>query len=471
MEEDGLDILKTYVDNIDNKLSTETTKFNDTLEGQGHPGEFQDGGTTETAAIPLNEVQAPSMQEVFKMMTDMQRQLTALQHGVPMRGSKSNRDAPSTTKQLVSGNASYYEGTSKRGPDYYMPEKHHSRDHDVSSSEIDDEEEEAFKIHADEDSSEFESNQIRAAKTSTANNDKSRKRKGGHQVHDEPPNKKSDDKTTQELAEFAAQYQQEVQKPGDNLEPWLAKVINGMFTAPVKENVNKILKEVKMPANLYLEVPKVNIEVWDNVIYNKKMQDCNMQKLITRQKDVAVLLSQFVNDLFLEREQLPVENTLGREDLKNKAMRICNIISLLGDSAKDSIVHRREILQYAVSDPLIRKEMMKVPYTNEDGIPNTFLFGDNLAEIMKRSDESRRMNAKMSRGKENQSSLRPKQMSKNSVRQGKNSKYKNQQTYADYKKSKAENQNQNNQYKKKDLEYKSPLKPRDKKKDSSRDHH
>ena len=107
----------------------------------------------------------------------------------------------------------------------------------------------------------------------------------------------------------------------------------------------------------------------------------------------------------------------------------------------------------------------------ENLIPNTFLFGDNLAEIMKRSDESRRMNAKMSRGKENQSSLRPKQTSKNSARQGKNSKYKNQQTYADYKKSKAENQNQNNQYKKKDLEYKSPLKPRDKKKDSSRDHH
>ena len=468
MEEDNLDILNSYVDNINNKLSTETTNFTDTLEGQGRSG--QDGGAgNERSSIPLNEVQAPSMQEVFKMMTDMQRQLSALQHGVPMRGSKSNRDAPTTAKQSASGNTSYYEvGTSKRGPEYYMPVKHHSRDHDVSSSE-DDDEEEAFKIHADEDSSEFESNQIRAAKTSTANSDKSRKRKGGHQVHEEPPNKKIDDKPTQELAEFAAQYQQEIQKPGDNLEPWLAKVINGMFTAPVKENVNKILKEIKMPANLYLEVPKVNIEVWDNVIYNKKMQDCNMQKLITRQKDVAVLLSQFVNDLFLERKQLPVEKTVEREDLKNKAMKICNIISLLGDSAKDSIVHRREILQYAVSDPLIRKEMMKVPYTNEDGIPNTFLYGDNLAEIMKRSDESRRMNAKMSRGKENQSSLRPKLTSKNSARQGKTSKFKNQQTYAEYKKSKAENQNQS--YKKKDMEYKSPLKPREKKKDSSRDHH
>ena len=70
MEEDGMDILNTYVDNIGNKLSTETTNFNETLEGQGHSGELQDGGTTQTAAIPLNEVQAPSMQEVFKMMTD-----------------------------------------------------------------------------------------------------------------------------------------------------------------------------------------------------------------------------------------------------------------------------------------------------------------------------------------------------------------------------------------------------------------
>ena len=83
MEEDGLDILNSYVDNINNKISTETTNFNETLEGQGRSGEFQDGGATETSAIPVNEVQAPSMQEVFKMMTDMQRQLIGMHQVQP----------------------------------------------------------------------------------------------------------------------------------------------------------------------------------------------------------------------------------------------------------------------------------------------------------------------------------------------------------------------------------------------------
>lgn len=63
------------------------------------------------------------------------------------------------------------------------------------------------------------------------------------------------------MMEFAAQYQQEELTPGDNIEPWLADVINRMFTSPVTENVNNILKDIKMPGNLYLEVPRVNVEV------------------------------------------------------------------------------------------------------------------------------------------------------------------------------------------------------------------
>lgn len=50
---------------------------------------------------------------------------------------------------------------------------------------------------------------------------------------------------------------------------------------------------------------------------------------------------------------------------------------------------------------------MNAPLTNE-GIPNTFLFGDNLTEVMKKSDDSRKIQTKFSRGKENSALMRPK---------------------------------------------------------------
>jgi hypothetical protein len=196
-----------------------------------------------------------------------------------------------------------------------------------------------------------------------------------------------------------------------------------------------------------------------------------MQKLMGRQKDVTVLLAQFLNELFIERKNTPEEKTEEREALKKKAHKICDIISLLGDAAKDSLVQRREQLQYAVSDPIVRKEMMKAPLTNE-GVPNTFLFGDNLAEVMKKSDDSRKIQTKFSRGKENSTSVRPKHQSKNSSRYGKSSKYKkNTETYGEYKRKNSQKE-EDSYHKKKNQEepqYKSPLVPRGKR-DRPRDH-
>ena len=117
--------------------------------------------------------------------------------------------------------------------------------------------------------------------------------------------------------------------------------------------------------------------------------------------------------------------------------------------------------------------MMKAPFTNE-GIPNTFLFGDNLAEVMKKSDDSRKIKTKFSRGKENSTSVRPKHQSKNSSRYGKSSKYKqNTETYGDYKRKNSQKE-EASYHKKKNQEepqYKSPLVPRGKRdRDRPRDH-
>ena len=263
-----MDIINNYSSKFAEKLPEELQEKD--IVGVEHVGDKTEHGGEIEKVSSLSQVQQPSLSEMFNMMTAMQRKIEAMHNvGGPMRGPKETlRSSPTPPELATHSTSSYAEyevrSRSKRGPKFSQSHYKYN-DHDMSSSEEDGE------IGRDTDCLNSDYDQKLPAARANAEILKNQKRKAG-KVQEEPQEKlqKTSDK---EIMEFAAQYQQEEQTPGDNIEPWLADVINGMFTSPVKENVNKILKDIKMPGNLYLEVPRVNVEVWDNVLHHKKIQD------------------------------------------------------------------------------------------------------------------------------------------------------------------------------------------------------
>ncbi len=167
-----------------------------------------------------------------------------------------------------------------------------------------------------------------------------------------------------------------------------------MFHEPNSEKIDAIQKEIKVPANLYVAVPKVNPEIWNKAYLSKKMQDLRMQHMLKREADVAVLLAKQVEAIMIRRSKLDDDEVEGKKLLEEQAMEISNAIALLGAASKESNERRRETLKEAIPDIILRKQLLKTP-TVVDGVPTTYLFGDDLPEQIKTADESRRLFGKM----------------------------------------------------------------------------
>jgi hypothetical protein len=217
--------------------------------------------------------------------------------------------------------------------------------------------------------------------------------------------------------------------------------------------IERILTEIKMPGNLYVEVPKVNPEIFAKAIYAKKMADVSTQSLLQRQSEVAAILATVVDDIFDERSKMDVnEKKQERDSLKRKAQKLCDALSLLGDSAQNATKKRRDNLQYAIPDINLRKRLMKVP-THKDGVPNTYLFGDDLGDQIKSSLENKRimdqMKPRYSDRKDHKNSQQPKNSERPSKRAG--GKYQGNYVKDSYK-TKYNNKPDNQ-------DYKSPLQP------------
>jgi len=176
---------------------------------------------------------------------------------------------------------------------------------------------------------------------------KSYKRKNDHKKKENVPPKKV---VEPELLDFASQYEVKKEEPGKQLSPWVATMVNAMFTSPNTQNVETITKGIEMPANLYLDVPKVNSEICEKVIVKKKMSDLQDQKQAKKQVQIAVLLTQLVDDIFTEYEQMSADKVDEKASLRAKAVRICDVISVLGQHSKDITLSRRSNLQFAISD-------------------------------------------------------------------------------------------------------------------------
>ena len=192
---------------------------------------------------------------------------------------------------------------------------------------------------------------------------------------------------------FASQFQVKQEVLGEKVTPWIADMVNRMFQEPNLEKVESIQKEIRVPANLYLEVPKVNPEIWNKAFVPKKMQDVKVQHMLKKQGEVAVMLTQIVDELMIERAEME-QDDLGRDKCERQALKISNVLALLGAASKDANDQRKNTLKDAIVDPILRKQLMNNP-TVKDGVPATYLFGDDLTDQLKTADESRRVFSKL----------------------------------------------------------------------------
>ena len=334
-----------------------------------------------------------TMQGIFNMMQDMQRQIheiTAMQEG-----QKSKKDMP------VSPRAQKFRDK------VYSTRKHPVRDHSLSESSVEEDEESNLDDEVLESDYEHRNSRDRASDDSEKHNTQSRSRQKSKRKEDSknkddniPPKKVRVEKNSpasdanqgnSEPLGFAEQFESKVEDVGDSVFPWLARMVNKMFYAPNIEKVKEIQGEIKIPSNLYIETPRVNPEIWNRADVSQKNTDVKLQHVLKRQAEAATLLTQLVDRIMIEKEAADEEMKKEKEKL---ALEICKILALLGAAAKDANDGRRKNLNYAVSDHALRTQLGEEPKV-VDGVPPTYLFGDNLSEKIKVAEDNSKLERRM----------------------------------------------------------------------------
>ena len=383
MEEDNDSIINEYCDRKSGVLSRNGLSEETKLDEVANLDKVKDTDASNNSA-PMYEVSPPTMSDMFNLMTNMQRELEALKRG---HGSSN----PSST--LIG---------SKSGPGGPKLTTRHRLIHDMSSTE-EDEDPDSDAILSDnyDDCASKLGSKRATSKTNKRKADIQTSSKNKQQKRNEDDYPKVDDSAEVrpqcddiELKEFAAQYETQKIEPGESVQQWVADLIHTMFTGVNEEKIKKVVDNLKMPANLYLDPPRVNPEIWKNVVAPKQILDFKLQNIMTRQSQAAVLLTQYVDNIFKEMAAVPKEEGEKRQEIKSKALMICDAIALLGQNAQEATMSRRHVIQFAIQNEKLRKRLMKVPL-HKNGVPNTFLFGDDLTQPLKDADDDRKMSYKI----------------------------------------------------------------------------
>ena len=418
MEEDSENIINQYFDQNNSYKGVLSESASDVSSLDKVKAGASNGGSVATA--PMYEVNPPSMADVYKIMTNMQKELEALKRGQgPSNSSTSTMltTRPTlTTRQL----------------------------HSISTSEEDD----ILSDSYDDFSRKSGSKRAKSEKRQLDTPNKQQKKEDGDtpKGRDTVEARPECDDINSELKEFASQYETKKIEPGESVLQKVADLINSMFVGVNEEKIKQIVDNLKMPANIYLDPPRVNPEIWKNVVQPKQILDFKLQNIMTRQSQSAVILTQYVDKLFKELAEVPKEEVEKRQRIKDNALMICDALALLGQNAQEATMSRRHIIQYAIKNEKLRKVLMKVPLAN-NGVPNSFLFGDDLTQPLKDADEDRKMSYKInpksvlekSDYSRKQNSSYYSQKSKNYNQASKTAKYRNSDKYNYHKKEKKEN--------------------------------
>ena len=171
---------------------------------------------------------------------------------------------------------------------------------------------------------------------------------------------------------------------GPKVHDGVAKRIDNACTKkPAKEQFSKIQAKYLRPENCeYLKVPRVNPELWDDLLDKLKSRDVGFQAfqkgLVKGIVPVASLASKLVEAKKNKAQSIPVA------DAYNLAI---DALTLLGNSGFEFSMKRREMLKSEVAPGFKSLYRESQPIT-------TIVFGDDLPQSIRDISQVKRMAAK-----------------------------------------------------------------------------
>ena len=175
--------------------------------------------------------------------------------------------------------------------------------------------------------------------------------------------------------DFSHEFQNDKIEKAPTMEPWIADMINKIFAKPPEKKLEQIKEKVTMPENLAVQPPRVNPEIWEYASRETRINDWKVQHLLTNQAKAVALLAKLVE-----------ENV--KEGNKQEAVKITEVITLLGAASADANKERRNSFRYGIQGHLkIALQEENSSTVTEEGRRSELLFGEGLQERLKQLQE------------------------------------------------------------------------------------
>ena len=227
---------------------------------------------------------------------------------------------------------------------------------------IDDSDDEALSIHANDDEHEFPLSEAVAELISDNNRN--------------DPSKEGES--------FLDDLQKALETPSeeaDDINQKLADIINSRWGKVLsQEKLSPILEKYNRPGNCTSLHPiKVNKEAWANLSADNKQQDLRLASLQQTLEKVAIIV--------LRASEFLLEIKAHVSSVNSHVTSLVNALSLLGHATANISVLRRSSLK-----PALKREYQALCANNSDFPHGPLLFGEDFGKMAKGVEEARKLN-------------------------------------------------------------------------------
>ena len=227
---------------------------------------------------------------------------------------------------------------------------------------IDDSDDEALSIHANDDEHEFPLSEAVAELISDNNRN--------------DPSKEGES--------FLDDLQKALETPSeeaDDINQKLADIINSRWGKVLsQEKLSPILEKYNRPGNCTSLHPiKVNKEAWANLSADKKQQDLRLANLQQTLEKVAIIVLRASEFLFEIKAHVSSVNS--------DVTSLVDALALLGHATANISVLRRSSLK-----PALKREYQALCANNSDFPHGPLLFGEDFGKMVKDVEEARKLN-------------------------------------------------------------------------------
>ena len=204
----------------------------------------------------------------------------------------------------------------------------------------------------------------------------------GDQEESENESPEPEDDILEELSEEYTQQDETGPPTGERLSKLLNTILG---TALTEEKVKSLVEQYNRPANLEMvQVPKVNLEIWQKLRGNTRSRDIKQQRVQQRLVKSQIPLIQVIEELLKAKKD---PKTL---DLSTALRKLFDAFSLMCGASQELSQRRREGIR-----PDLNANYGQLCSQNIQ--PATSLFGDDLPQSIKDISETNRVGFQLKR--------------------------------------------------------------------------